>query len=65
MAGTMHPVLAQLLKDWRADSTHAQDGDFVFASTKLDGDEPRCGSMVFEDCLRPAAISASLVRMPA
>jgi integrase len=59
----MHPVLAQLLKDWRAESTHAQDGDFVFASTKLDGDKPRCGSMVVEDYLRPAAKRAGIIEV--
>jgi hypothetical protein len=32
---TMHPILAQLLKDWRSESTFAQESDFVFASVKI------------------------------
>src|SRR6266567_9613186 len=30
---TMHLVLAQLLKDWRADTAYAADADYVFASS--------------------------------
>ncbi len=51
---TMHAILAQLLKDWRSESAYAQDSDFVFASAKLCGRKPRCGSMVVESYLRPA-----------
>jgi integrase len=46
---TMHPVLAQLLKDWRAETAYASDDDYVFASSKLGGRKPRIGSMVVED----------------
>jgi integrase len=53
---TMHPVLAQLLKDWRAETPYAADDDYVFASSKLGGRKPRLGSMVVEDYLQPAAI---------
>jgi integrase len=53
-AVTMHPVLAQLLKDWRAETAYAADGDHVFASSRLGGRKPRIGSMVVEDYLQPA-----------
>jgi integrase len=57
---TMHPVLAQLLKDWRAETPYAADDDYVFASSKLGGKKPRIGSMVVEDYLQPAAIRAGV-----
>jgi integrase len=55
---TMHPVLAQLLKDWRAETAYAADEDYVVASSRLVGRKPRIGSMVVEDYLQPAAIRA-------
>jgi integrase len=59
----LHPVLLQLLKDWRAESVHASDTDYVFASVKNGGKTPRCGSMVVEDYLRPAAIRAKVIEI--
>ena len=58
---TMHPILAQLLKDWRSESSHAQEADFVFASARICGRKPRCGSMVVESHLRPAAERAGVI----
>ncbi len=40
---TMHSILAQLLKDWRAETSYAADDDYVFASSKLGGRMPRIG----------------------
>jgi integrase len=60
---TMHPVLAQLLKDWRAETPYAADDDYVFASAKLGGRKPRLGSMVVEDYLQPAAIRAGVLEV--
>ena len=60
---TMHPVLAQLLKDWRAETTYALDADYVFASAKLKGRKPRLGSMVEQDYLQPAAIRAGVLEV--
>ena len=57
----MHPVLAQLLKDWRAETPYAADDDYAFASSKLDGRKARLGSMVVEDYLQPAAIRAGVL----
>ena len=60
---TMHPVLGQLLKDWRAETTYALDADYVFASAKLKGRKPRLGSMVEQDYLQPAAIRAGVLEV--
>jgi integrase len=59
----MHPVLAQLLKDWRAETPYALDADYVFVSKKLKGKKPRLGSMVEQDYLQPAAIRAGVLEV--
>lgn len=60
---TMHPILAQLLKEWRAETAYGADDDYVFASSKLHGKKPRNGSMVVEDYLQPAAIRADVLKI--
>jgi hypothetical protein len=42
---TLHPILAQLLKDWRAETPYAGDNDYVFASRKTSGKTPRYGPL--------------------
>ena len=61
----LHPVLLQLLKDWRGESIHAADTDYVFASVKNGGKTPRCGSMIVEDYLQPAAMRAKVIEVRA
>jgi hypothetical protein len=58
-------VLGQLLKEWRAESAYASDDDFVFASRKLMGRKPRRGSVVVADHLKPAAVRAGVIEVPA
>jgi len=60
---TLHPILAQLLSDWRAEAAYAGDNDYVFASRKTSGKTPRYGSVVVEDHLRPAAVRAGVLEM--
>ena len=57
----MHPVLAQYLKEWRAQSPHSKVDDFVFPSLLKDGKVPIWASTFVQDHLRPAAISAGVV----
>jgi integrase len=59
----VHPILAELLKDWRAQTACAGENDYVFASRRTSGRTPRCGSVVVEDYLRPAAIRAEVLEM--
>jgi hypothetical protein len=59
----LHPALLQLLEDRRSESMHASDTDYVFASVKTGGKTPRCGSMVVQDRLRPAAIRAKVIEI--
>ena len=42
----MCEALAEFLQNWRVNSPYHRDGDFVFASDKLNGKKPRTGQMV-------------------
>lgn len=42
---------------------YADNEDFVFASEKLDGAQPRSGSQLVEDYIRPAGIRAGVIRV--
>jgi integrase len=57
----MHPVLGAVLKAWQAETVYWAPTDYIFASVKLSGRQPRLGSMVVEDYLRPAAIAAKVI----
>jgi integrase len=56
-------LLLDALAAWRRETTYASDDDYVFPSTKLGGKQPRSGSMLVEDYLRPAAIRAGVLRI--
>jgi integrase len=59
----MHPLLAESLKAWQAESPYSGAEDYVFASTRLGGRKPRSSSIIVEDYLRPAAVKAGAIRM--
>jgi integrase len=54
-------LLLDALAAWRKETTYVSDEDFVFPSEKLGGKQPRSGSMLVEDYLRPAAIAAGVI----
>jgi integrase len=54
-------LLLDALAAWRREAMYADDDDFVFPSEKLHGKQPRSGSMLVEDYLRPAAIAAGVI----
>ena len=39
-----------------------KDTDYIFPPFKLDGKQPRLGSMIVEDHIRPAALQAGVLR---
>jgi hypothetical protein len=45
------------------ETAYAADGDYVFASSRLGGRKPRIGSIVVENYLQPAAISAGVLEV--
>jgi integrase len=57
----MHPVLAEYLNEWRAQSPYAKVDDFVFPSLLKDGKVPIWASIFVRNHLRPAAVSAGVV----
>jgi hypothetical protein len=54
--------LLDALSAWRQETLYADDDDFAFPSGKLGGKQPRSGSQLVEDYLRPAAIRAGVIR---
>ena len=56
----MHPVLAGFLRHWQNQTMYAKPKDWVFASTKLKGAKPRCGSIAGQTYLYPAAVKAGV-----
>jgi integrase len=57
----MHETLAALLQGWRQETPYRKDSDFLFPSFKLQGKQPRLGSMIVEDYIRPAALAAGVI----
>jgi integrase len=57
----MHETLAALLQAWRGETPYSKDSDFVFPSFKLHGTQPRLGSMIAQDYIRPAAVAAGVI----
>jgi integrase len=58
----MCEALAEFLLNWRVNSPYHREGDFVFASGKLNGEKPRTGQMVNRCYLKPAAIAAKVIQ---
>jgi integrase len=57
----MHKTLATLLLGWRQQTPYGADSDFLFPSFKLHGKQPRLGSMIVQDYIRPAAVAAGVI----
>ncbi|HWR34951.1 MAG TPA: site-specific integrase [Clostridia bacterium] len=58
----MHPVLGGYLLQWHRETMYGKPSDWVFASTKLKGAKPRCGSIASRCYLYPAAAKAGVLR---
>jgi arsenate reductase len=61
---TMSPTLAEVVKCWHQQTPYAKPSDWIFASFKLKGRQPRTASILAADHLRPAAIAAGVVLKP-
>jgi len=57
----MTRALAAVMLEWRKQTTFAADSDYVFASERKKGTQPRLGSMISTDYVRPAAINAKVI----
>ena len=52
--------LAEVLMDWRGECAFNQPDDYIFASIKMDGEQPLWPNCAMEDHIRPAAIRAGI-----
>ncbi len=57
----MTASLAAVLQTWRRETTYASDEDFVFASARAKGKQPRTGGVLVTDHIRSAAIEAKVL----
>jgi integrase len=57
----MHPILAEVVQHWHRETPYNQLTDWVFASAKLKGNQPREGSQIVKDYLRPAAVKMGIL----
>ena len=58
----MHPLLAEFLRAWKEQTMYSRPTEWVFASTKCKGQQPRVTNMLVEDYLRPAAVKAGVLK---
>jgi hypothetical protein len=56
----MHSVLGNYLRHWQNETVYAKPKDWIFASTRLKGAKPRCGSIASQTYLYPAAVNAGV-----
>jgi integrase len=57
----MGALLADIMRQWQAESPYVKPRDWVFPSFKLGGRKPRTGSIMAQDYLRPAAVKAGIL----
>lgn len=57
----LHPLLARFMLAWKKSSPYARATDWVFASFRCKGKQPRVANMLVEDHLRPAAVKAGVL----
>jgi integrase len=57
----LHPLLANFMQEWRQQTPYPGMNDWVFASDKLHGKQPRVANMLVADYLRPAAVKAGVL----
>jgi integrase len=57
----LHPLLAEFLQAWKIQTPYSLPSDWVFASFRCKGKQPRVANMLVEDHLRPAAVEAGVL----
>ena len=58
----MIALLAGFIREWQGQTPYGQATDWMFASTRLKGKQPRVANMLVEDYLRPAAVKAGVLK---
>jgi integrase len=57
----LHPLLAEFMLAWKKETPYSQSPDWVFASSRCKGKQPRVANMLVRDYLRPAAVAAGVL----
>ena len=57
----MSPLLEECLNRWRSETPYAENDDWIFASPRMKGKQPRTANILVQDHLRPAAIAAGVL----
>jgi integrase len=58
----LHPLLAEFMQGWKNATPYSEPEDWVFASLRLKGRQPRVANMLVADHLRPAAVKAGALK---
>jgi hypothetical protein len=56
------PLLTGFIRQWQEQTPYGRPTDWVFASTRLKGKQPRLANMLVADHLRPAAVKAGVLK---
>jgi integrase len=57
----LHPFVLQALLEWRSKSAYAEKLDFLFPSTRFDGERPLSPQSIMEKSIRPALTDIGIV----
>lgn len=57
----MHPLLAKILQEWRRETMYAKDSDWILASDRMRGTQPRTATTMVSDYIRPAAVRLGII----
>lgn len=56
----LHHSVQDVLAEWRSESRYKADGDFLFPSVRLNGEQPLMPDMVLKKTIRPALVRAGI-----
>ena len=54
--------LAEVLMDWRGQTPYNQNGDWIFASSEMQGKQPYWPDSLMRRVIRPAAVRAGITK---
>ncbi|MGC1784150.1 MAG: site-specific integrase [Acidobacteriaceae bacterium] len=57
----LHSSVVECLNEWRKESKHNGDDDFLFPSTRKEGKQPITPDMVLKKVIRPALVRAKII----
>ena len=57
----MHEILGAVVENWHRETPYSLPTNWVFASAKLKGKQPREGCQIVKDYLRPAAVKLGIL----